>query len=113
MNDGDGWVSRAIYHGAIGGASVFCVTYIAFVLHVNASSAGFLYLLLVVTLALKAGFGAATVTSLLVVVCLDYFFVPPILNFRIANSADWVALVTFEFTVLVVSRLSTQVPKQA
>src|SRR5579863_7312599 len=113
MTDGGRVWKSAIYRGAVGGASVFCLTYTAFRLHVNESSAGFLYLLLVVIIALRLGFGAATVTSLLAVNCLNYFFVQPILNFRIADPADWVALITFEFTALVVSRLSTQVQHQA
>ncbi len=77
------------------------------------SSAGFLYLLLVVIIALRLGFAAATVTSFLAVTCLNYYFVQPILTFRIADRADWVALITFELTALVVSRLSTQVQQQA
>jgi two-component system sensor histidine kinase KdpD len=104
---------RVLYRGAIGGASVFFLTYVSFHLNVNQSSAGFLYLLLVVIIALRLGFAAATVTSLLAVNCLNYYFVQPILTFRIANPEDWVALVTFEFTALVVSRLSTQVQEQA
>ena len=104
---------RAVYRGAVGGASVLLLTWLAFRLNVNECSAGFLYLLLVVMIALRLGFAAATVTSLLAVNCLNYFFVPPVLTFRIANPEDVVALVTFEFTALVVSRLSTQVQKQA
>jgi two-component system sensor histidine kinase KdpD len=106
-------IPNFVYRSAIGGASVVGVTFAAFLLHVNESSAGFLYLLLVVIVALRLGFGPATVTSLLAVNCLNYFFVQPILNFRIADPADWVALSTFEFTALIVSRLSAQVQTQA
>lgn len=109
----EGTWRSAVYRGAIGGASVFFVTYVSFRLHINESSAGFLYLLLVLIIALRLGFGAATVTSLLAVNCLNYFFVAPILTFRIADPGDWVALVTFELTALVVSRLSTQAQMQA
>jgi two-component system sensor histidine kinase KdpD len=102
-----------VRHGATGCCAVAALTYAAFRLHVNESSAGFLYLLLVVIVALRLGFRAATVTSLAAVNCLNYFFVQPILNFRIADPADWVALIAFEITALVVSRLSTQVQLQA
>jgi two-component system sensor histidine kinase KdpD len=102
-----------ISRGGIVGAAVFCLTFIAFHLHVNKSSAGFLYLLLVVIIALRLGFGAATVASFLAVNCLDYYFIAPILTFRISDPGDWTALLTFEFTALVVSRLSTQVQHQA
>jgi two-component system sensor histidine kinase KdpD len=105
--------TSAIYRGAIVGAAVFFLTYLAFHLHINESSAGLLYLLLVVVIALRLGFGSATIASLLAASCLNYYFIPPILNFRIADPADWVALITFEFTALVVSRLSTRVQHQA
>ena len=104
---------EVVYQGAIILVSLACLTYLAFILHVKASSAGFLYLLLVVIIALRLGFGAATVASLLAVNCLNYFFVPPVLTFRISDPEDFVALGAFEFTALVVSRLSTQVQLQA
>jgi len=59
------------------------------------------------------GFWEASVTSLIAVNCLNYFFVPPMLTFRISDPQDWVALATFEITALTVSRLSTRVQGQA
>src|ERR1035438_6122817 len=101
-----GWekLREVVYQGAIVFLLVTCLTYLAFILHVKDSSAGFLYLLLVVIIALWRGFGAATVASLLAVNCLNYFFIPPVLSFRIYALGDWVALGAFEFTALVVSR---------
>jgi two-component system, OmpR family, sensor histidine kinase KdpD len=40
---------------------------------------------------------------------LDYFFDPPILSFQVVDPQNWIALASFEFTALVVSRLSIQV----
>jgi len=110
-----GWarVREFIYQGAIVCLLVLCITYLGFIVHVKASSAGFLYLLLVVIAALWLGFGAATATSLLAVTCLNYFFIPPIFSFRIYDPEDWVALCAFEFTAVVVSRLSSQAQMQA
>ncbi len=105
--------SAIAYGGAIGIISVACLTFVAFHLRINQSSVGFLFLLLVVIVAMQLGFGAAIITSLLSVLCLDYFFVQPIFGFRIDDPADWVALITFVFTALVVSRLSTQAQEQA
>jgi two-component system sensor histidine kinase KdpD len=110
-----GWerVREVVYQGAIVCLLVTCLTYLAFILHVKDSSAGFLYLLLVVIIALWRGFGAATAASLLAVNCLNYFFIPPVFSFRINALGDGVALGAFEFTALVVSRLSTQAQLQA
>jgi two-component system sensor histidine kinase KdpD len=82
--------------------------------HVGQSFAftGFLYLVLVVLAALYGGFWQATVISIGAVACLNYFFVPPIFSF-VNSSANWVALGAFEFTALVISRLSLGVKMQA
>ena len=88
-------------------AAVF-LSYCAFRLHFNLSSAGFVDLLVVVLVALRFGFWAATGCSFVVVACLDYFFAPPILSFHMENPQDWIALACFEITALIVSRLSIQ-----
>ena len=110
-----GWekLREVVYQGAIVFLLVTCLTYVAFILHVKDSSAGFLFLLLVVIIALWLGFGAATVASILAVNCLNYFFITPILSFRIYHAEDWVALGAFEFTALLVSRLSSHAQLQA
>lgn len=73
---------------------------------------GFLYLVLVVLAALYGGFCQATVVSVIAAACLNYFFVPPIFSF--ANSlTNWVALGAFEFTALVISRLSLRAQLRA
>jgi two-component system sensor histidine kinase KdpD len=59
------------------------------------------------------GFWEASVTSLIAVNCLNYFFVPPVLTWRVSDPQNWVALATFEITALTVSRLSTRAQGQA
>jgi two-component system sensor histidine kinase KdpD len=73
---------------------------------------GFLYLVIVVLAALYGGFLQATVISVAAAACLNYYFVPPIFSF--ANSpANWVALGAFEFTAVVISRLSERAQLRA
>lgn len=84
------------------------LTYGGSVLQVNLATIGFLYLLLVLTVALLWGFWQASFTSLLAVACLDYFFLPPLFRFNITDPQDWVTLGAFEFTAIVVSRLSAK-----
>lgn len=87
------------------GAMLTC-TWLAFSLHLNLASAGFLYLVLVVINALYGGFPVATLSSIAAVACLNYFFVPPVFSFTVTRPENWVALGAFEFTALTVSRLS-------
>ncbi|HMC63186.1 MAG TPA: ATP-binding protein [Candidatus Solibacter sp.] len=58
------------------------------------------------------GFLQATVVSVAAVACLNYFFVPPLFSF-VNSPANWVALGAFEFTALVISRLSLRAQLRA
>jgi len=103
-----------IWRGCLAGlAAVALVTFCAFRLNLNLSTSGSLYFLIVVMVAVVWGFWEASVTSLIAVNCLNYFFVPPVLTWRVADPQNWVALATFEITALTVSRLSTRAQGQA
>lgn len=84
------------------------LTFTGYVLHFNPAPVGFLFLLVVVCVAILCGFWQASVVSLLACACLDYFFYPPVLRFTIADPQDWVALGAFEISALIVSRLSSR-----
>lgn len=94
-------------------AAVALCTWVAFRLRFNAASIGFLYLVVVVVSAVHGGSRQATVTSIAGVICLDYFFFPPILTFNIDDPRDWLALGSFEVTALIISRLSHRAQVQA
>ena len=94
-------------------ATVALVTFIAFRLHLNLSTSGSLYFLIVVMVSVMWGFWEASVTSLIAVGCLNYFFVPPVFAWSVADPQNWVALATFEIAALTVSRLSTRAQDKA
>ena len=98
-----------------GGSSVVALLIIwtAYRAHLNLAATGFLELLVVLLVALKAGFWEATIVSLLVNGCLDYFFTPPLFSLTIADAKNWIALGVFELSALVVSRLSTTAQQEA
>ena len=98
---------------AIGCAAIAAVTFVAYKLHVPLSTAGFIYLLIVVGMALAYGIWQATFISLVAVSCLNYFFIPPVLSFAVADERDWVALVSFQVCALLVSRLSSREQRMA
>jgi two-component system sensor histidine kinase KdpD len=98
---------------SIGCSAVALVSLVAFELHFPISTAGFSYLLVVVTIALTYGIWQATFISLLAVSCLNYFFIPPILSFVVSDERDWAALVSFQVSALLVSRLSSREQRMA
>jgi two-component system, OmpR family, sensor histidine kinase KdpD len=105
--------TRLLAHALAASAVVLLAAYLGFRLHVNLSTMGFLDLLLVVLVAMLCGFWEATAASLVAVTCLNYFFIPPVYSFYVADPQNWVALLTFESAALLVSRLSIQLEKQA
>jgi two-component system sensor histidine kinase KdpD len=74
----------------------------------NLGAVGFLYLVFVVLAAVYGGFWQATLISVIAVGCLDYYFDEPIFSFSVDRLSNWVQLAAFEFTALVVSRLSNR-----
>lgn len=100
---------RLVVGAVAGPAAALFLSYCAFRLHFNLSTAGSIDLLVVVLTALRFGFWEATCSSLAGIACLDYFFAPPIHSFHVYDPQNWVALASFEFTALIVSRLSVQV----
>ncbi|MDR3719682.1 MAG: DUF4118 domain-containing protein [Bryobacteraceae bacterium] len=104
----------ARWRGYAGGAaSVILVTLCAYRLHLNLSTSGSLCFLIVVLASGVWGFWEASVTSLIAVGCLNYFFVPPVMSWVVPDPQNWVALAAFEISALTVSRLSTRMHSQA
>ncbi len=93
--------------------AVSLATLIAYSLRLNLAATVLLQLLVVVIAALRIGFWQATLISVFANVCLVYFIVPPVFSFVISDPQNWVALGVFEFTALVVSRLSTEAQQEA
>lgn len=80
----------------------------AFAMRFNLSTAGSLELLLIVLIALRWGRIPATITSIVAVFCLNYLFTAPIFKLTVADPANWVSLLTFESTALLVGTLSSK-----
>jgi two-component system sensor histidine kinase KdpD len=83
------------------------------IFHVNATTAGFTYLLLVLVVASIWGFVEASITSIAATLVFNFFFFPPIGTFNIADAHNWVALFSFLGTALIASRLSTKAKRKA
>ena len=81
-------------------------------LRANALIAGFAYVLAVLIVAAYWGLAESLVTSLAAVLCLNVFFIPPVLSITIADPQNWVALFVFMVTAVTASKLSAQASKQ-
>lgn len=91
-------------------ALVAAITWIAFsVLNVHALIVGFAYVLTVLVVAARWGMVESIVTSIAATLCLNYFFLPPVLSFTIADPQNWVALFAFMVTAITASKLSASV----
>jgi two-component system sensor histidine kinase KdpD len=95
-------------------AGVAVVTYTAYsIIPRNLTTVGFAYLLLVLLLASTWGLAEATLASFAAALAYNFFFLPPLYKFTIADPQNWVALFSFLATALITSRLSGRVKKQA
>jgi len=92
--------------------AVLVVSLVSFELQFSLPVIGFVLFLVIVVTTLRLGFWQATVTSVVAVGCLDFFFTEPLFSLK-TDAAGLTALAAFETAALVVSRLSAQVQLQA
>ncbi|MCU1336536.1 MAG: hypothetical protein JWO19_2117 [Bryobacterales bacterium] len=102
------WVRLPLSLAIIAGITEVCFR----LLQVNATTAGFAYLLGILVIAAAWGLMEALMASVTAMVCFGFFFLPPIGRFAISDPQNWVALFTFLVTSLVASHLSDRAKKQ-
>jgi len=93
-------------------ASVAIVAGVTFVCYrvtpVNATTAGFAYLLAVLLIAAGWGLWESIVASVAAMLLYNYYFLPPIETLTISDPQNWAALFAFVVTAVIASHLSTQ-----
>jgi len=82
------------------------------VIRVNATSAGFFYLVAILMIATAWGLAESTVASVVAMLCFNYFFLPPLGTLTVADPENWVALFVFLVTALTASQLSARLKRQ-
>ncbi|HYW74063.1 MAG TPA: DUF4118 domain-containing protein [Pyrinomonadaceae bacterium] len=80
---------------------------------INPTTVALAFLLLILFVATAWGSGPAIVASLFGVVCFNFFFLPPIGTLTISDPRNWIALVAFMITAIVVGQLSARVKRRA
>ncbi len=74
--------------------------------HVNPTTVGFSLLLIVLLISAAWGLRHAIFAAIIATVAYNYFFLPPLFKFTIADPQNWVALLAFLVTAVVASQLS-------
>jgi two-component system sensor histidine kinase KdpD len=103
---------RLAGEAALGSAAIAVVTAACFLAHLNYLIPSFLYLLIVVLLSLRTGYASAVIVSVIAAACFEYFFIPPVLEWRINDPEDVLALVGYLVTSLVITRLAASARSQ-
>jgi two-component system, OmpR family, sensor histidine kinase KdpD len=91
--------------GSIG--AVFAITFLyTAILRVNPTTVALSYLIAILLLASTWGIVEAMTATVVAVACFNFFFLPPVGTFTIADPQNWVAFVAFLATSIVASQLS-------
>ena len=91
-------------------ASLGAISAVTFIyeqfLPVNPTTIALTYLVVILLIATRWGIAEATTASVVAMLCFNFFFLPPVRTFTIADPQNWVALVAFLLTAIVTSQLS-------
>lgn len=94
-------------------AAAIALTCVLVTAGVNAPTAGLVFLTLVVWFASRLGYRLSLYTALLCAAGFDYFFLPPYRTLQIIGVQQWVALLSFLSSSIVVSRVAEMARNQA
>jgi two-component system sensor histidine kinase KdpD len=98
---------RELIHFVLGLAGIVAVTLIYRLgIKTNATTIALSYLLVVLFVAAASRLWVGAATSITAMIAFNFFFLPPVGTFRIADPQNWVSLIAFLAVSLVASRLS-------
>lgn len=80
---------------------------------VNQTTVGFSFLLAILAISALWGMAVSAVMSVAAMLAFNFFFLPPIGTFTIADPQNWVALFAFLVTAIVGSQLSVRIRREA
>jgi len=92
--------------------AVACATALLVGVDVSATTAGLAFLTLVVGFATLVGYRLSLYVALAGAAAFDFFFLPPLHTFRLAGTEQWIAMVSFVLSSVVVSRVAERARQQ-
>jgi two-component system, OmpR family, sensor histidine kinase KdpD len=99
---------------AVSLALVAAITFFYFrTLHVNQTTVALSFLLAILAVSAVWGMAVSVFMSVLAMLLFNYFFLPPVGTFTIADPQNWVALFAFLITSITGSQLSSRIRKEA
>ena len=101
------------WQAAVSGLAIAPATFSCYKLHFNAATVVLLYLLVIVAQSSVGGFVLSAMVALIAAVCLDFFFLPPLLSLRIADPLNVLAFVVFVVIALVITHLVSPLRAEA
>jgi two-component system sensor histidine kinase KdpD len=96
---------------AMGAVALVVVAYVS--LPVNPTTVALTFLLVVLGVASRWGLTIATTTAVVATLAFNYYFLPPIHTFTVADPQNWVALFAFLTSAILASRLSERARREA
>jgi two-component system sensor histidine kinase KdpD len=103
-----------IWHSLLAVLLIGAITWFCFsIIPVNATTVALAYLLAVLAVAARWGLLVSSLMSVAAMGCFNYYFLPPIRTFTIADPQNLVALVAFLSTAIIASHLSDRASKRA
>jgi two-component system sensor histidine kinase KdpD len=93
--------------GSLAAVAVVTIIYASWVEVTNATTVSLTYLLVVMVVAARCRLRVAVMTSIVAMLCFNFFFLPPVGTLIITDPRNWVALVVFLAVSLVASNLSS------
>ena len=106
-------VKRQAFRYAVVAIEVVVITAAGFRLHVNPTTEAFMFLVAVLLLSAYWGLRYALAMAFAATAAFNFYFLPPIRTFTIADPQNWVALFAFLITALVASNLAEQARREA
>src|ERR1700722_17232667 len=104
---------KSLRYAVIGSLAAVLLATVCFRIHLDLASVIPLYLLLVVLQSLTGDFRSSAIVAGVCTACLDLFFTEPLFSLRIDHPLNALALASFVFTSLVITRLVARVREEA
>jgi two-component system, OmpR family, sensor histidine kinase KdpD len=94
-------------------AAVAAVTAVDYRLHVNQTTVALMFLVMVLLISAYWGLRYALLMAVVATAAFNFFFLPPVGTFTIADPQNWVALFAFLVTAVVASNLAERARREA
>ncbi|HMK29648.1 MAG TPA: ATP-binding protein [Terriglobales bacterium] len=106
--------AQVILRFGVAAAIDFAIVWVYYrLIHVNTTTVGFSFLLAVLIVSAAWGLKYATFMAVVATLAYNYFFLPPVLRFTIADPQNWVALFAFLATAVIASNLAERARREA